>query len=88
VSDRPDAHSTEFATLFSSHSLVAEEDKVVKRYLVYGVHKGDFAGIPPTCKEVNISGFSLLRIDSGKIAEQWSLDDLFSFLQQIGVLSS
>ena len=62
--------------------------KVVKRYSVYGVHKGEFAGIPPTYKEVNITGFSLLRIDSGKIAEQWSLDDLFSFFQQIGVLSS
>jgi predicted ester cyclase len=67
--------------------LIAEGDKVIKRYSVFGVHKGEILGVSPTNKEVNITGFSILRLVNGRIVEQWGLDDMFSFFQQLGVLS-
>lgn len=89
INDLIEFHRNAMAAIPPRHvklqTLVAEKDKVVKQYSVYGVHKGEIAGVPPTHKEVNINGFSLLRIENEKIVEQWTLDDLFSFFQQLRV---
>ena len=65
---------------------VAEGDRVVTRYSVRGTHKGDFAGLPPTGKEVTGSGITIDRIEGGKIVESWNEFDLFGLMQQLGVI--
>src|SRR5947209_9301219 len=51
--------------------LVAEGDKVVTRWTTRATHKGDLMGIPPTSKQVTITGITIDRIDGGKIVETW-----------------
>jgi len=63
--------------------LIAEGDKVVA-YDTYRVkHKGEFAGIPPTGKELSATGIDIYRIVDGKIVEQWYEMDFTGLLQQL-----
>jgi steroid delta-isomerase-like uncharacterized protein len=65
--------------------LVAEEDKVAMRAIMRGTHKGDFFGMPPTGKQVMVSGIQILRIANGKIAEHWGNNDDLGLMQQLGI---
>lgn len=66
------------------HRLVAEGDTVAAWHTHSGTHGGEFAGIPATGKHVTINGLELLRIEDGRIAEFWHMDDFAGMLQQIG----
>lgn len=75
----PDLHAT-------IEELVAEGDKVVKRTTVRGTHTGEFAGIPPTGKQMTLMTISIYRCSAGKIREIWWGYDNLSVLQQLGVV--
>ncbi len=63
--------------------LVAEGDKVVACDTYRVKHTGEFAGIPPTGKELTVAGIDIYRIVDGKIVEQWYEMDLTGMLQQL-----
>src|ERR687890_2716784 len=52
--------------------LIAEGDKVVARWRSRATHRGDYMGIAPSGKEVQLTGISVYRIEGGKIAESWN----------------
>jgi steroid delta-isomerase-like uncharacterized protein len=52
-----------------------------------GTHEGELMGVAPTGKQVNSSGHSFFRLESGKIAEEWVQWDDSGLLQQIGAVS-
>jgi predicted ester cyclase len=64
--------------------LIAEGDKVVARWRSRATHKGDYMGIPPTGTEVEVTGITLYRIQGGKIAESWNIEDKLGLMRQIG----
>ena len=66
--------------------LVAEEEKLVTRYSVRGTHKGDLMGIPPTGKEVSISGTAIDRFENGQSVEHWEIIDQLNLMQQLGIV--
>ena len=68
-----------------AEDLVAEGDKVVVRFILCGVHLGEFMGIPATGKTVAVPGIIIYRIDDGKIVEHWMQMDSVTLLQQLGV---
>jgi steroid delta-isomerase-like uncharacterized protein len=63
----------------------AENERVVVRWTGGGRHVGELNGIPPTDRTFEVRAISLLRMDGGKIAEQWCIWDTLGMLQQIGV---
>ena len=65
--------------------MIAEGDRVVIRFTYRGTHKGDLMGIPPTGKQVTVTGIDIMRIANGKILEEWINNDL---MQQLGVTST
>ena len=65
---------------------IVEGKKIASRFTFWGTHKGDFRGIPPTGKTFSISVMNIIRIQGGKIAEQWTVADLLGLMQQIGVI--
>ncbi len=65
--------------------IVAEGDKVVSRWTTKGTHKGELMGIPPTGKHASMNGITVNRIANGKIVEEWTLADMASLMQQLGV---
>ncbi len=75
----PDFHST-------VEDIIAEGDKVVQRFTARGTHKGEFMGIPPTGKQVIITGIAIDRIVGGKIVENWANMDMLGMMVQLGVV--
>ena len=64
--------------------MIEEGDKVVTRWVTRGTHEGHYMGVPPTQKEVIVSGIAIYRIADGKIAESWINGDMMGLMQQIG----
>ena len=64
--------------------IVAEGDLVVIHFVSTGTNEGSWLGNPPTGRKIQIHEMSVLRIEDGKIAEQWLLPDIFSMQQQLG----
>jgi len=75
-----------FADIRSTiEDMVAEGDKVAVRWTWGGTHTGEFWGIPPTGRQVTITGISILRIEGGKIVEEWGEMDNMGTMAQLGV---
>ena len=76
-----------FADLRSvEEDYVAGGDKVVYRWRVRGTHRGAFAGVPPTGREVEFSGIEIVRLAGGRIVEHWDEIDALGLLRQLGAL--
>jgi steroid delta-isomerase-like uncharacterized protein len=67
--------------------LIAEGDKVVARWRSRATHQGEYMGTPQSGKEVEFTGISFYRIEEGKIAEEWSVEDHFGLMGQIGAVA-
>ena len=65
--------------------MIAEGDLISLRTRLRGVHQGDFMGIPPTGKEIDVPCFLTYRIAGGKIADHWMMVDQALMMQQLGV---
>lgn len=65
--------------------MVAEGEKVSVRVNYKGTHQGEFMGISPTGKRLNITNVNTLRIADGKLIEGWNVTDI-RLIQQLGVI--
>ncbi len=77
----PDVH-------FTIEDMIAEGDTVVVRQTGRGTHQGDLMGIPPTGKQVTVTGIGIYRFANGKYVEGWQNADDLGMLQQLGVIPS
>ena len=77
----PDYHLT-------VEDVVAEGDKVAVHFTWRGTHKGQFAGIAPTGKQVKVTAMTIHRIADGKVVETWGLVDRLGHMQQLGAVPS
>jgi predicted ester cyclase len=68
--------------------LIAEGDKVVSRNSVTGTHQGEYMGLSPTGKTVAYNEILVCRFVNGRIAETWGIVDVFSQMQQLGVIAA
>ena len=79
----PDLH-------FTHEDEVADGDEVAVRWTMRGTNRGELAmpagPVPPTGKQVQVSGISILRLAGGKMVEQWIHGDNLGFLQQLGLI--
>lgn len=75
----PDLHIT-------IEDMIAEGDKLVVRFIARGTHKGTLMGIPPTGRQVTVTGIDILRFEDGKMAEHWGNQDILGMMQQLGVI--
>lgn len=66
----------------------AEGDKLVTRWSARGTHQGDMMGVPPTGKQISISGIAIDRFESGQSVEHWEVFDQVGLMQQLGVIPS
>jgi predicted ester cyclase len=67
--------------------IVAENDLVVVFLNGTGTHKGEFHGIPPTNKPVNIRSADLYKIENEIITGHWDVVDQLNLLKQLGPYS-
>jgi predicted ester cyclase len=74
----PDFHVT-------ADDMFAEGDKVAHRLTLRGTQKGEFMGIAPTNKKVEMTANAISRFAGGKEVEAWVNFDQLSMMQQLGV---
>jgi predicted ester cyclase len=60
---------------------------VVARWRSRATHQGEYMGIAPTGKEVEFTGISVYRIEAGKIAQSWNIEDQLGLMRQIGAVA-
>lgn len=59
-----------------------EDDYVISEFVMRGTHKGDFAGITPTNKVLEITGVNIDKVTGGKIVEHGGAANTFeTFLE-------
>lgn len=68
------------------HDLVAEGDKVVKRYTLAATHTGEMNGIPATGRRYEIAGSEMFTIRDGMVVETVNLYDGLGMLMQLGII--
>jgi steroid delta-isomerase-like uncharacterized protein len=66
--------------------VVAEGDLVAVRDTIRGTHRGPFAGMPPTGKQVTVGRIAIYRVVDGLITEHWANVDQLGLMQQLGAL--
>jgi predicted ester cyclase len=66
---------------------VAENDVIVVFLNFTGTHKGEFQGMPPTNKKINIRSADLYKIENEIIVGHWDVVDRLNLLQQTGAIT-
>lgn len=66
-------------------SLLAEDDRVVVRWVFEGTQEGALGGFPPTGRTATWERWFDYRLDAaGQVVEMWWLVDSLSLLEQLG----
>lgn len=68
-----------------AEDILAEGDLVAIRGRLVGIHKGDFMGIPPTGRKIDLELFVNYRIANDKIVDHWMILDSAVMMEQLGV---
>jgi steroid delta-isomerase-like uncharacterized protein len=68
--------------------MMADSDKVTCRFTAHGTHSGEFMGIPPSGRNITMTGIEIFRIRNGKIAELWGEANLMGLAEQLGASQS
>ena len=76
----PDLHHTVEDT-------IASDSKVAVLFTLRGTHQGDFMGMPPTQKVIEIGAIAILRVVNDKVTELRAQFDQFGMMRQLGVMS-
>jgi steroid delta-isomerase-like uncharacterized protein len=65
----------------------AADGELVTTYKTYhGTHEGMFLGVAPTGRQIHFETVDVMRVHNGKITDHWGVANLFSLMQQLGVL--
>ena len=81
-----------YKAAFPDLQMTAEEvlvsgDKTITRARATGTHQGEFMGMPPTGKSVDVQLIDIMQFnDAGMIDEHWGLVDTMSMMQQLGAI--
>ena len=68
--------------------LVAEGNTVVGRFRCSGTNQGEFKGVPPTGRRMEVDEVYFLRVEDGKFVYFWGLEDDLARMRQLGLMPS
>jgi predicted ester cyclase len=63
--------------------IFAERDLVAVMYTASGNHSAPYLGIPATRRDVAIKGIRIVRVESGRLAESWAINDYLAIATQL-----
>lgn len=65
--------------------MVASNGVVMKEWTVTATHEGEYSGIPPTERCINIRGMGKILIADGKVQEDRLYYDFHEMIEQLGL---
>ncbi len=66
--------------------MVAEDNKILVRGRCTGIHLGEFNGVPPTNKEMDLPFVIRYTISNGIIEDHWLIADQMILMKQLGII--
>ena len=66
--------------------IIVEDNKAVSRLRFSVTHRGEFGGIPPTGKKIDVQAIDIVAYRDGKLIEHWGVTDQMAMMQQLGVI--
>jgi steroid delta-isomerase-like uncharacterized protein len=67
--------------------IIEKDEKVVCRFTVTGKHTGALMGIPPSNKDIQIEGITILQFnENSKCIKRWNQADFLGLMYQIGAI--
>ena len=88
------AHLQRFMTALPDIKLTVEDifgegDRVFSRTRLEGTNTGQFDGIPPTGKRIDVRWImNAARVKDGLIVEEWEIVDQLEIMRQLGVIDA
>lgn len=70
---------------FAVNDIIVEKDKAAVLFTFTGTNTGEFMGMAPTGKSVNVQGIDYLLFKDGKCIEHWGYIDESKMMQQLGM---
>jgi steroid delta-isomerase-like uncharacterized protein len=72
---------------FEPQQFFTNDDTVAIYFRFSGTQTGDFMGIPPTGKSVDVHGVDIVRFEDDELGhEHWGVFDAMAMMQQLGVV--
>jgi len=69
--------------------LFGEGDRVFSRARVQATNTGEFNGMPPSGKSIDIAWImNVCRVQGGRIIEEWEILDQLEFVRQLGLIET
>ena len=72
--------------VFATEDLLVDDNRVCLLCRITGSHAGEFFGMPPTGRRIEVAGAFIYRLDKGKIVHERRILDFTGLLVQVGVL--
>jgi len=71
--------------IWSIEDVIAAKDKVICRIIIKGTYKGEVVDLLAAEKKFEFSLITIMRMENGKIVEEWQEDDQLGFARQLGM---
>ncbi|HKK27368.1 MAG TPA: ester cyclase [Gemmatimonadota bacterium] len=68
------------------HDVFGAGNRAVARLTIRGVHRGEFMGVPPSGRTVELPVLGIYEVDGERISRAWTQGDTLSLFWQIGGL--
>lgn len=68
---------------YDVHETFETDGKVICRWTCTGTQTGNFYGMPPSGKSINVNGITIFSVSEGKIDELWNVWDQYSLVEQL-----
>jgi steroid delta-isomerase-like uncharacterized protein len=92
--DNVKAYLQSFLTALPDIKLTVEDifgegDRVFSRARLQGTNTGEFNGMPPTGKRIDLRWImNEARVENGKIVEEWEIVDQLELMRQLGLIEA
>lgn len=71
---------------FEAQETFTSGDRLVVRWALSGVQRGELFGLPPSGRPATLTGISIYRLEDGRAVESWEEINLLGLLYQLGAL--
>jgi steroid delta-isomerase-like uncharacterized protein len=68
------------------HEMLADDDLASARVTATGTHEGEFMGLQPGGRRIDVQIFDMLRIRDGQVTEHWGVVDSMTMMRQLGAI--
>jgi steroid delta-isomerase-like uncharacterized protein len=74
---------------FTVEDIFGEGDRVFSRARLQGTNTGEFNGMPPTGRSIDLSPvMNACRVQDGRIVEEWETFDQLELVRQLGLVEA